>query len=72
VVTDLGILEADESGELVLTALHPGALLETARANTGWQLRSTPTPRVTEPPSAEELRILHHELDPDGIYLKGE
>ena len=72
VVTDLGILEADESGELVLTALHPGALVETARANTGWQLRSAPSLRATQPPSAEELRILHRELDPHGIYLKGE
>ncbi len=72
VVTDLGIMEADEGGELVLTALHPGALLETACANTGWQLRSAATLRVTQPPSAEELHILHRELDPDGIYLKGE
>ena len=38
VVTDLGILEPDESGELVLTALHPGATIEQAKANTGWDL----------------------------------
>jgi glutaconate CoA-transferase subunit B len=70
VVTDLGILEPDESGELILTALHPGATLEKARENTGWALRSAALPRVTEPPGAEELRILREELDPQGIYLK--
>jgi hypothetical protein len=25
--------------------------------------------RITTPPSAQELRILHEELDPQGIYL---
>jgi hypothetical protein len=27
--------------------------------------------RVTEPVTENELRILHQELDPTGIYLKG-
>ncbi len=71
VVTDLGIMEPDESGELVLTALHPGCTVEQARANTGWELRAAPEPRLTEAPSEEELRILRQELDPQGIYLKG-
>jgi len=31
VVTDLGILEPDERGELILTALHPGATVERIR-----------------------------------------
>ncbi len=70
VVTDLGILEPDENGELVLTALHPGATVEQARQNTGWDLKVSPDLRFTEPPSQEELRILHEELDPDNIYLK--
>ncbi len=70
VVTDLGILEPDESGELVLTALHPGATLEQAQANTGWALRAAAPLRQTEPPNALELRILREELDPEGIYLK--
>jgi glutaconate CoA-transferase, subunit B len=70
VVTDLGILAPDESGELVLTALHPGATVEQARANTGWALKTAAHLELTEPPSAEELRILRSELDPEGIYLK--
>lgn len=71
VVTDLGILEPDETGELVLTALHPGATREQAVQNTGWALKSAAELRHTLPPSADELRILREELDPQGIYLKG-
>jgi len=70
VVTNLGVLEPDESGELVLTALHPGATLDDVRANTGWDLRQAPDLKTTEPPTAEALRILREELDPQGIYLK--
>jgi glutaconate CoA-transferase, subunit B len=71
VVTDIGILEPDENGELVLTALHPGKTAEEAVANTGWPLKVAPVLRTTEAPSEEELRILREELDPQGIYLKG-
>jgi glutaconate CoA-transferase, subunit B len=71
VVTDLGIMEPDEQGELALTALHPGATLDQARANTGWDLKAAPELRTTEPPQVVELRILREELDPQGIYLKG-
>jgi len=39
VVTDLGILEPDENGELILTTLHPGITRRPqVRANTGWEL----------------------------------
>ena len=70
VVTDLGVMEPDETGELVLTALHPGVEAEQARANTGWDLKVAPELKTTKPPKEEELRILREELDPDGIYLK--
>ena len=70
VVTNLGLLEPDESGELVLTTLHPGATVEQAWENTGWALKIVADLRYTEPPSDEELRILREELDPQGIYLK--
>jgi glutaconate CoA-transferase subunit B len=58
-------------GELTLTALHPGQTVEQAKANTGWDLKIAASPRVTEPPTAAELRLLREELDPQGIYLKG-
>jgi glutaconate CoA-transferase subunit B len=71
VVTDLGLLEPDESGELALTALHPGCTAEQACQNTGWELKVVEPLKATQPPSPEELRILRQELDPTGIYLKG-
>ncbi len=69
VVTDLGILEPDENGELILTALHPGVSVEQARANTGWDLKVAASLRETERITAMELSILREELDPQGIYL---
>ena len=70
VVTNLGILEPDQSGELILTALHPGATPEQVRENTGWDVKIASELKYTIPPSEEELRILREDLDPDGIYLK--
>ncbi|MDO9130447.1 MAG: CoA-transferase [Anaerolineales bacterium] len=71
VVTDLGILEPDASGELTLTALHPGKTAQEAIDNTGWPLKVTASLRTTEPVMEKELKILREELDPKGIYLKG-
>jgi glutaconate CoA-transferase subunit B len=71
VVTDLGYLEPDQSGELVLTALHPGKTAEMAKENTGWDLKVASELRTTDPVTAKELQILREELDPTGIYLKG-
>jgi glutaconate CoA-transferase subunit B len=59
VVTDLGVLEPDrESGELVLTELHPAATVDRAQEATGWELRIAPDLRLGRPPAAEELQAL--------------
>jgi glutaconate CoA-transferase subunit B len=68
VVTDLGLMEPDENGELVLTGLHDCCEVEQAKANTGWDLKVAPNLRHTNPPSEQELKILREELDPLGIY----
>lgn len=68
VVTDLGLLEPDDTGELILTAVHPGVDPEQVRQNTGWDLRVSPSLRTTPPPTPEELSILRA-FDPDRIYL---
>lgn len=70
VVTNLGLLEPDDHGELTLTALHPNIEVEQVRDNTGWDLKVAPQLQITQPPTREELNILREELDPDGIYLK--
>jgi glutaconate CoA-transferase, subunit B len=58
VVTDLGLLEPDGDGELVLTELHPDVTVEEARAATGWDLRVAPDVRRGTPPTDEELEAL--------------
>lgn len=72
VVTDLGILEPDDNGELILAALHPGKEIDQVQANTGWDIKIAHHLRTTNPPAIEELTILREELDPDGIYLGGD
>jgi len=71
VVTNLGLLEPDETGELILTALHSGCTVEQVKENTGWPIKIASTLRTTEPVLESELTLLRNELDPDGIYLKG-
>ena len=68
-VTNLGLLQPDQQGELVLTALHPGVTFEQVQENTGWALKQADDCKVTEQPNPDELRILRQELDPQGIYI---
>jgi glutaconate CoA-transferase subunit B len=70
VVTDIGMMEPDKSGEMVLTALHPGKTAEDAKANTGWDLKTAAELKTTQPVTKKELSILRNQLDPNGIYLK--
>jgi glutaconate CoA-transferase, subunit B len=72
VVTDLGRYRFDpDTGEMVLAAVHPGVRVDDVRAATGWDLRVADDLQVTPDPSAEELRLIREELDPDGVYVKG-
>jgi glutaconate CoA-transferase subunit B len=69
VVTDLGIMRPDETGELVLTAMHPDVTFEQIQQQTGWPLRQSADCSLTQPPKVDELRILREELDPQRIYI---
>ena len=70
VVTDIGMLEPNENGEMMLTALHPGKTVEQAKENTGWDLKVASQVRTTDSVTEKELKILRNDLDPSGIYLK--
>jgi glutaconate CoA-transferase, subunit B len=71
VITDKGILEADEAtGELVLAALYPGVTPDEVRAGVGWPLRERGAPASVDPPKEQELRLLREVLDPRGLYLR--
>jgi glutaconate CoA-transferase subunit B len=70
VVTDLGIWHFDDDGEMRLDSLHPGATLDDIRATIGWEPRISPELPGTPPPTAVELDLIRHELDPGGTYTK--
>ena len=57
VITDYGILDAD-AGELVLTALFPGATVDDVRSRVGWDLRVREPLAEVEPPTGEILQVL--------------
>lgn len=58
VITDLGVMRPDDTGELILVAVHPGVTVEQVRDATGWQLRVAPDLEIGEPPTAMELTTL--------------
>jgi glutaconate CoA-transferase subunit B len=68
VVTDLGIWHFDESGEMRLDSIHPGATVEEIRATIGWSPKVADRAATTSAPTAEELRLIREELDPGGTY----
>jgi glutaconate CoA-transferase subunit B len=70
VVTQLGVYEFDDTGEMVLTMLHPGVDTAEIEANTGWEIRTAVDLATSPPPTAEELDLLRRELDPDGVYAR--
>jgi hypothetical protein len=65
-ITDLGQFDFAD-GVLRLTSIHPGETLERIKAKTGFPLGVAADCRETEPPTAEELRLLREEIDPLGV-----
>jgi glutaconate CoA-transferase, subunit B len=70
VVTGLGVYGFDGTGEMTLESLHPGVTLEKVRESTGWDLKVAEDVRETAAPTAEELRLIREQLDPDGTYTR--
>ena len=70
VVTDLGIYRFDETGEMRLESLHPGATIEQVRETIGWNVKVSDALATTPAPTADELRLIREELDPGGAYTK--
>jgi glutaconate CoA-transferase subunit B len=70
VITDLAILGyATDTLRMQVLSLHPGIELEQVRAATGFQLAIADPLGRTEPPTAEQLRILRDEVDPRRYIL---
>jgi len=70
VVTSLGIMGFHpETKRMMLLKLQPGVTVEQVMENTGFELLVAERVEENYPPTAEELRILREEVDPEGIYI---
>jgi glutaconate CoA-transferase subunit B len=57
-----------DSKAVYLSSFHPGLTPEAVARETGFSLEVGEAVE-TIPPTAEELRILREEVDPEGIFL---
>ena len=65
VITDLAVMGFEEKTKRMrVESLHPGVTFETVQENTAFEMLTSPAMPETEPPRAEELRILRDEVDP--------
>lgn len=65
-ISDLGQFDF-ANGRLRLTSFHPGCDIAHIQAKTGFEFEIAADVGETEPPSAEELRLMREYIDPLGI-----
>ena len=70
VVTDLGIWHFDETGEMRLDSLHPGATLDDVRATIAWDPKVSDDARRHAATHRRGAALVREELDPEGVYTK--
>jgi glutaconate CoA-transferase subunit B len=71
VVTDLAVMENDSvTCALGIVKLMPGVTIDAVRLETGFEPDVAPNVLDVGPPTAEDLRVLRDEVDPDQAYLK--
>jgi glutaconate CoA-transferase subunit B len=70
IITQLGVYDFEETTKRVrLVAVHPGVTAAQAQENSAFDLLVADPLDVTEPPTAEDLRILREVIDPTGTVL---
>ena len=70
VVSTLALMDYEpESKRMRLKATHPGVSVQDVIDNTGFELVIPETVQANAPPSAQELRLLREEIDPDRFYI---
>ena len=70
VVTDLGIWHFDETGEMRLDFLHPGATLDEVRATIAWEPKISADLATTPAPDRGGAAPRPRGADPEGVYTK--
>jgi glutaconate CoA-transferase subunit B len=58
----------ENTKRLKLSSLHPGVTVEQVQANSEFEILIPEQVSVTQPPTAEERRILR-EIDPTGMVI---
>lgn len=72
VITDMAVLGFDpESKCMRLESIHPNTSLDEVIANMGFKPLIPANLPFTEPPSAEQLRLIREEIDPQKAYAGG-
>lgn len=70
VITNMGILEPDATGELTLTALYPGVTFAQVQENVGWTLKQAARLNEVALPTGREIELLRTKLDPKRLHIK--
>jgi glutaconate CoA-transferase subunit B len=70
VVSTLALLDFEpETKRMRLLSTHPGVTTEQVIDNTGFELVVADEVAQNEPPTAEELRLLREQIDPERFYI---
>ena len=69
VITDKAIFGFDpQSKRMRLESIHPNTDLEDVLSNMSFEPIVPEDPPVTEPPTAEQIRLIREEIDPERAY----
>ncbi len=70
VITDLGLFDFEpKSKRMRLIACHPGITVEEIKKNTGFELLLADKIETTDPPTMEDLYLLHEVIDTKGFVF---
>jgi glutaconate CoA-transferase subunit B len=70
VITDKAIFGFHpETRELMILSVHPGVTLDEVRGTMGFAPLVPERLPATEPPTAEQLRLIREEIDPERMYM---
>ena len=73
VITDRAVFGFDaETKKMVLISIHPGNTLDDVLATMGFRPLIPRLVPFTEPPTAEQLRLIREEIDPERMYMGGQ
>lgn len=72
IITDKAVFRFDDTGRAYVDSLHPGVSRADVQEVTGWELTFAENVSRTPTPTAEELRLIREDIDPDNVYIETE